>query len=136
MPKVCVVGQCQSQPEKNKTSVFQFPAEKRIKRRWIKYVRENRKIPSKQGKNKKWEPGEAAYICSLHFDESQFKGGKKALDNYLNAKTTKVFLTKDAVPNIKYQIPKVDTSERSSECEVFSDDSDINLTDDLSEVSF
>ena len=118
MVKKCVAGICQAQSgnrksprNRGRTSVFKFPDETDKARRqiWIKYVENTRWSKNRRNRFQKWKPGDSPYLCSLHFKESEFIGGKNQLDNFLSGESTRLLLTKNAVPNVKYEIPNIDT---------------------------
>ena len=101
MVNYCSVGKCNSQPQKNKISVFRFPPEDQAERRnvWTTYVRKSR-VDKGNKKFVKWNPGPFACICSLHFEDSAFLGGEKSKLLFLKGDEPKLKLKDTAIPTV------------------------------------
>ena len=56
--KCCIVKCCSNFPGEESTTVFSFPEEEDLKKRWIRFVSQ-----------KDWELTFSSYICTEHFKE-------------------------------------------------------------------
>ena len=65
--KCCIVNCRSNYTGEESTTVFSFPKEEDLKKRWIRFV-----------KRKDWEPISWSYICIKHFEEKYYEKGKNS----------------------------------------------------------
>ena len=71
--KCCVVNCRSNYSGQEPTTVFSFPKDEDIRKRWVKFV--NRKD---------WQPTSSSYICKKHFEPKYYKKGENNKHHRLN----------------------------------------------------
>ena len=85
----CVAAGC-SKTHKDGISLFGFPKDASLRKKWADQVRRTRD---------KWEPSQRSVLCSKHFEDWCFDPGSK-LSEAMGLGKTKARLNADAIPTI------------------------------------
>lgn len=86
----CVAAGCSSESGKDGASLFKFPKDENMRKKWADQVKRTRE---------KWEPTKHSVLCRKHFEDWCFEQDSKLYDSFgLGKKQSR--LKSDAVPTL------------------------------------